>query len=221
MVLSRFSYCIWIIPAALVVVSGCSSVPRQDVELQQDAFVRVGSGPAQAKKKGSILQVQALPVYIESPGFVGVLIPPPRSVASKIRVALRPAEQWGGEVLQKRNNLILNEVMTSVSEIQMALGSDQPKEALFKADELYKKYPNLSFLKFLKASCLVVMGDRKSARVLLESALAELPNNASALALYKSLSGRDYQDGSTPQRTPASRPASTAVKRTNVPGGKR
>jgi len=59
-------------------------------------------------------------------------------------------------------------------------------------NNLVNKYPQVTYLNFVRSSCLVVVGKREMALEVLQLALQDFPNNKAGKQLYKSLTGEEY-----------------------------
>ncbi len=129
------------------------------------------------------------PVKIESPGNVSLLLVPVADSAGTMEIRMRRLEGWPGPELGRMVNQKLNTVMEKVVEAQKALAQKRGREALSIIEALQKDSSELTYLNFLKASAYVLIGDRNSAVIALESALAAFPDNDSGRALLRSLKG--------------------------------
>jgi predicted Zn-dependent protease len=65
------------------------------------------------------------------------------------------------------------------------------KEALREVHQLEKDYPEITYLQFLEASCLTVLGQKEEAANVLKTALIEFPENDEAVQLYQALTGKE------------------------------
>lgn len=179
--------------AATVLLMGCSSLfsgGRHQIELANDAYVTTPHGKTVMHKKGEKIVVSAgESVFIESPGYIGLLVLNDGGDSSTNKVDLKPADEWLGPVYQRKLNRSLNELITNMNEAQVLLSSRKAAEALSKVLRLEKKFPDLVELELLEASCHVVLGDRSKAVTVLADALKEDPSNESAQSFYRSLVG--------------------------------
>ena len=69
-------------------LGACSSLSQRKVELElaQDSIVGVGENTNQPQKKGEILELGTEPVWVESPGYVSMLVIPARTDSKKINL---------------------------------------------------------------------------------------------------------------------------------------
>jgi predicted negative regulator of RcsB-dependent stress response len=77
----------------------------------------------------------------------------------------------------------------AVFEIQKLLAAKNTDRALGLLDQLQGRFPALDYLNFMRASALVLKGDRKGATSALKKALATHPSNVEGQALLKALEG--------------------------------
>lgn len=152
-------------------------------------WVQKGQGEPEFLKAGDIVEVGEEAVLLEAPGHVGLMLFPPSTDAQEIEVGLKSITNWSGKSMELFANFAVTEMLGEVHEVEILLGQRRGEEALYRVQELRSKYPRVSYLAFLEASCLVVLGDFETARGLLERALAEYPNNQEAQALYRSIAG--------------------------------
>lgn len=169
---------------------------KNEIVFAQAVEVTVLGKESVAKASGDSMPVEDKPVYIEAPGYVGVVVVPTSTENGKIRVALKPAEKWTttGEKSrnQQQNNKVVSEIIEGVSQVQRLLIENRGEDALVEVTNLSNRYPNISYLNFMRASCLVVIGKQELALEVLEAALKDFPDNNSGKQLYKSLTGNEY-----------------------------
>lgn len=159
--------------------------------LGNSSWVKRGDESPTLMKKGDVLPLQPdAPLLIESPGKVGVLVIPTSTSSSTINVTLRDVSSWAGEAAQTYAAHLISSVLTEVTEIQGLMSSGRAREALPKVKKLQEQYPRVAHLKYLEASCLTLMGDRKNARVVLEEAkILDQDVSSSAQDFNRALAG--------------------------------
>ena len=199
--------------ASSALFSACASTQGMKIVLKQDSVVYVGPDKGSAKKRGENIDSENKPVLVESPGFASLyIIPLPGDVVgSEVDATLRPLDTWSDEASKKKINSLLNGVVTKMSEIQILMASGRSKEALLSIEQLSNSYPELTYLNFLRASCLVLVGEREKARAVLETALRDFPDNVEGRQLFKALRGnaRNIPEPSMPAPAPTPAPATT------------
>jgi tetratricopeptide (TPR) repeat protein len=200
----------------LAIVCGCATTEKRahyQIELHEEAYVTVMNGKPQLKPAGEVLDFDQdeLPLYIQKPGYLGVFIVPTNAQSEKISVALEPFDVWGSEWGQRHADRSLQEVLIETARVQHLFASNNPQAALDRIDALEAKYPKIHALKFLKASCLLLLGEKERAKFVLEEALRAWPNNRAGLDLFKSLTGHEYVSDSVPKEDPVFTAAPTEV----------
>ena len=183
----------WVLIAFGLFGPACASIGTSPstLELAQDSQVTIGTETTVLRKTGEKFPLPSAPVLIESPGHVGLLIMPPAPDTSegKIKITLRPAKSWEGQAYEKQTSQSVNEVVFAISDIQSLIAEHRATEALSKLDDLQGRYPRAGALKFLRASCLLVLGQQERARGELEAAVREFPDYPSGQALLQVLGG--------------------------------
>ena len=183
------THCVLLVAALLM--GSCASIsPSNEIELTQDSVVTVGTNPPEQRKKGELIEIGDQPAFVEAPGHVGLLVLPQKSQKSRALITLKAMGDWTGPAVQKKQNRLVSDVVGGINEVQIYLSSGRNKEALSKVDDLLALYPGITYLKFLKASCLIVNGNTAQARVVLESALKEYPDYKPGLELWESMTGQ-------------------------------
>ncbi len=169
-------------------IAGCSSQPFHTLLLEQDSSVRIGKSEAVSKKKGDKIEADAKEsILIEAPGFVPLLIPPSRDRVGELSVALTPFEVSLKDTVKKQVSDVLDEVVSQINNIQVLISKKQLEEAVTQITALETKYPSMTYFKFLKASCYVLLGKNEQAISILNVAIKENPDNKSGKAFYDSL----------------------------------
>jgi len=165
-----------------------SEKPAHEITFMQEVSVSEGNGEKKQMKKDEKWEVMETPILVEKPGYVSVLVIPYNKSPTASQMALKeinPSE--ASPYVLKASNKILDEVMNEVLIAQNLLSKKDAKGALETVEKIIIKYPQLSYLKFIKASCLMVMGNKENAVKLLEETLTEYPENKLAMELYSRL----------------------------------
>jgi predicted Zn-dependent protease len=203
--MSRFVKLNWVlILGGAVATFACAfgSSDQIQLNLQQDLTVVDPKGVRSEKHKGDRVTVGNTPLLLESPGHVDVLVVPISGSSDKqIDVSLKATSSSGDPTLSPEFDSSVNQLISDINEAQILLLRSQGAEALARVEELQSRYPRVSYLRFLKASCLLVTGANDRAKAALESALHDFPNNAAGLALYQQLShGVDQRKPATTEQ---------------------
>jgi hypothetical protein len=167
---------------------------RKPLEVEVDQAV--DAGPADGSRlrpyaRGSSIPLpEKQPLWISSKGFVPVLlVPVDTDPNQRISVKLISVEDWPPEKLQGILTQELARLSEAVFEIQKLLAAKNTDRALGLLDQLQGRFPALDYLNFMRASALVLKGDRKGATSALKKALATHPSNVEGQALLKALEG--------------------------------
>ena len=174
----------------LVSCSSSSAPKSTQIKLTQDTYVTIGSGSKNLQKKGESVEVKDNnPVYLEAPGYIGMLVVPVKDAVAQLEPSLKPIDGWSGEVFEKIINSKINEIVQETNLVQILLSTGKGKEAFEKIDLLQKKYPQVTYLNFYRASALYVMGEKENVKNALKIALKDFPDHVEARNFYKSLGG--------------------------------
>jgi hypothetical protein len=181
----------------LLTLGSCASTEkraRYEIVLHEEAYVTIMNGKPVLKPAGVPLEFDQdeLPLYIQKPGYLGIFVVPTNSQSEKIDVALQPFDVWASEWGQHYADRSLQDVLLETARVQQLFAANNPQAALDRIETLQAKYPKIHTLKFLKASCLILLGEKERAKVVLEDALRAWPNNRAGLDLFRSLTGRAY-----------------------------
>jgi tetratricopeptide (TPR) repeat protein len=164
------------------------------MKLAHDAWVKSESKEPEFVKAGEEVRVGREVVIVETPGHVDAVLMPPTSQNKHLNLSLRPIPYWSDKNLAKYANSVISDVFSRTNQAQLLLGKGNSREALKEVRQLQKDYPAITYLKFLEASCLTVMGEKQYAAEVLRTALADFPENEEARVLYQALTGEDYVD---------------------------
>lgn len=155
---------------ALLILAACSTAPREvEVMLEQDVMItRPGDSKPTPMKRGDLLKVaENSPSLVESPGHVPVLVLPTQTGTQSASLRLKPLgdvtampkDFWAG----------IDGLFEDVVQVQKLLRDRKGREALTLSDDLIARYPQVSKLRLLKASCLMVLGEKRAAMAVMQS----------------------------------------------------
>ncbi len=155
---------------ALLLLAACSTAPREvEVLLEQDVLVtQAGESTPTAVKRGDLLKLsETLPALVESPGYVPVLVLPTQAGTQKASLRLKPL----GDVASMPPDFWvgIDHLFDDVVQIQKLLRDKKGREALTLTDDLVSRFPQVTKLRLLKASCLMVLGEKRAAAAVMES----------------------------------------------------
>lgn len=178
--------------SGMALLAACSSLDSDGgriLKFKDDVTVLEAGGSKSSVKKGESIPLPAQPINIESPGHIGLLVIPVTPAKGEVEISLKPVEEFGGSQFNRAVNSRLNEILSKVVDAQKLLASGKAREALGIIENLQEKNSELTYLNFLKASCLVVLGERSRAREALDAALASFPDNEAGKALLNQIDG--------------------------------
>ena len=130
-----------------------------------------------------------VPALVESSGKVPVIVLPLGSTKSEVKVTAPSVVDWPSALTQKRMDQNLSVLLNSIQEVEAKLKKNEAREALSMMDRLQSQFPELSYLNFLRASALVLNGQKKEALDSLNKALAAHPNNVRGQQMLSALKG--------------------------------
>lgn len=180
-------------------VSSCASGPTQQGSLgtltvDHDAYVTSGTDETKKISAKTDIPWNGESTLIESPGYASVILVSTSSKdPSHIQIKLKPLSDWAGHMVRGFSNQIASELLSKAYQIQLDIGQGKTKSALESILTLRTKYPEISYLGFLEASCQASLGKKTEAVRALEFALADYTQNKDALDLYQILTGKPYQ----------------------------
>ena len=164
-----------------------SEAPGHKVKLQNDSIVKTVSGEPQEQKAGAEIIVKDEPVFVEAPGYVGVVVLPPGSAPVEMDLQLRQSSDWASGASKSYASKRITDTLQEVAEVQRHLFTGKYDDALKKVRDLKKNYPEIAYLNFLEASTLTLMNRRGEAIPLLRKGLAEHPEFEPAKNLLRSI----------------------------------
>ena len=148
---------------------GCATLsrPSAQVFVEQSGVATLGDGkPFDFAAGRSFELLSGVPALLESPGNLPVLLVPLPPETIKVSVRLRPVPAelvQSGESWKKIDSLI-----DEIGRVQKLLRDGKGHDAATLVDALSAKFPQLNSLQYLKASCLLVLGERDAAQAILQ-----------------------------------------------------
>lgn len=186
--------------AAVLFVSGCSSFGimgaksrSHTVVVDQDVTLTDAAGKKISVKAKEEVSLENGSVFVEAPGYIGVLIAPVSPNPKNSSISLRPYSSWSGESFENLIDEKLTEAMNLVTKVQALMINQKWELALAELQSGQQKFPYLTYFKFLEASCYSMMGRSQEAQVSLKSALERRPASVEGRKLFRSLTGKDYK----------------------------
>ena len=152
--------------------------PGHQVTVKQKAWVKDSDSEPRQLNAGDTLTLKDKPILVEAPGHVGVILIPVNHSESNIDVNLRPMKSWASDASQEIALQITSKILIDINGVFEQLKSGQTQSAFSRVQQLRKAYPSLVYLKYLEASCLMVLGQTEAAKKLMAEAEQELPTES-------------------------------------------
>ena len=132
--------------------------------------------------------------WVQAQGRIPLLVVPTRSVfLDELPMHLPTVNEWTPEKTEKAIDSSLELLIEQVFSVQSLLAARKPKEAREMLASIQGQYPHVTYLDFLRASCLTMEGDHEGAIGALKRALEDHPNHADGLKLLKVLTKGEKQ----------------------------
>lgn len=168
---------------------GCASGVRpRSLSVGHDATLSVKGEVVKELKANETIELPEGASLIEAPGHISVMLFPLESDNSAIKMELprldaKRLDDATTDIL--RTNI--DQLLKQVSEIYKLMSLGEYQTALKKTQTLKQNYPQQSVISFLEASCYILVGNKKMARISLEEGLMLNPDDADARKMYRSL----------------------------------
>ncbi len=153
----------------------------------QDVTVQVGDQEPKQQAAGASFSVDQ-PTLITSPGFYPMTIVPAETGRANLKIKLSPVET--NDETRVNPQLEANQLLSDTIRVQSLIAKKKGSEALTLVEELQKKWDQVAVLDLLKASALIVDGNLRRAKTILEEALKKDPSNKDLKELLTRLSQR-------------------------------
>lgn len=188
----------------LLGLTGCRSSQSYQLELEHDAAIGPQLSALDSKKKGAIVELKDKPLYIVAPNREPLLVVPVVAESGKIAISLAKnsspsdgaADKCAPQAeLKEKTNERVAKAMAKLLNAQSAMADNKLDAANILIEETLQENPDLSYAHFLRASLLVLRGNKDEAVAALERALSDFPKDQNGLALYQDLTGKAYESG--------------------------
>lgn len=159
---------------SLFIISSCgllggNKISGASLKINKDATIDKGSEEISVKENEEI-SLPETSFIVKSPGNMPVYVIPLNSDFRKVEVNLTPlGPDEIAEVYKKKINSSLSTSLFEVHEIQNEIFQKKYNRALSLIEESEKKYGNLDFLSYMKASVFYLNGDKVRAKQILMS----------------------------------------------------
>lgn len=136
------------------------------------------------------LEKTTQPMMIFSEGRAPVVIVPVCQNSAELTVKNPDIKEWALPLLQQEIDKELSTVMLSIKRIELNLKKRKFDLAQSQLNAVQEKYPNVAYFDFLRASLLLLTGDRTNALSALKKAMTVHPNDPAGQQLLKTLGGQ-------------------------------
>lgn len=173
----------------LLALMGPVAWARVSVKLESDAQLTSLSGSERKFiKSGETIELSRDESYwLDSLSGGKILLLP--LDASETLITLKPSDlsSDGGDA---RIGAAVSQVLSESKRIEQLLSQRRAQPAAVAADTLLRKYPNVAYLYFLKASSLLLLGNKPAAAEALKAGLALEPGNVEGRNMLDVIGGK-------------------------------
>lgn len=148
---------------------GGKKISGATLKINKDAVIEDGSKEISVKENEEV-SMPSSSFIVKSAGSIPVYVIPLKSDFRKVEVNLAPltSNEIAG-VYKKKINTSLSESLFDIHEIQNEIFRKKYNRALALIDESEKKYGNVDFLSYMKASVFYLNGEKLRAKQILTS----------------------------------------------------
>lgn len=129
------------------------------------------------------------PAIIKLEGRIPVVLIPVQQGNAEVKLNPPTFREAAKETAQKEISLIVSEIIEEIHVVQKEMQKKNYDKALYKIEELEKKYPDVAFLDFIRGSVLFLEGKKSKARQALTRALEAHPNYQEGRDFLKAIGG--------------------------------
>lgn len=180
----------------LILSTACSSSTKifsdsresAQVIFQQDVTVTQDAKKIQIKA-GDVFELDSSKVtYVESPGRTPIVLIPTAQSSSELSINLPKFSITNtSEETMSYIGEHVNEILQGVSSVQNHMAQSKFDQALAESNRLTTKFPHVSYLHVLKASCYLANGYKQEAIEILEVISKKFPNDLTLQTSLKNL----------------------------------
>lgn len=137
---------------------------------------------------GSTYQLTGqVPLLIRKKGHIPVYLIPKDLENTDVKISLPEVKDWPNSEMQQALSGALSKSLSQIQTIRQMLQAGQNDKALELADSLVSQFPEVTFLRLVRASTFFVNGKRDAAKSDLVIALKEFPEDPEARELAAEL----------------------------------
>lgn len=160
----------------------------------EDTYVTEEGGKSKLVTVSEKIIYNNKPLLFEKPGHVSVLVIPGSTTPTTKNISLKEIDSNElNQSLMRKNNQVIDDIVGKILKFQKAIATKNFNEAYEISNSLSLKYPGVSYLNYLKASCLLIQNKKQMAIEVLEETLEKFPFNREAMSLYSSIVPLDKQ----------------------------
>lgn len=142
-------------------------------------------------KRGQEVEVDLKePAQVTSPDHIPIVLVPLNRGSDTVELDAPTIKDKLDEVNQDEVNRQLSAALLEVAEIQSLIQKKKLQDAQVRLRALQKTYPKVKFLGFIKASLLLLNGNREEARAVAEDALKAHPDYEDGKLFLQSIGGK-------------------------------
>lgn len=173
----------WSLALILTLVTvACASTPKQALQSSELAFpvavtIAEADGSVRAVAAGQATVLKSEFSYIKSPGYVSVLVVQKPGTDKLKSLELQPLSNVGTTDYVPALDQMLTKVIADIYRIQVDLGSNNAAGALAKVRALQAEYKDLSYLKVLEVSALLLANRRQEAHAVFTDLKSRVPES--------------------------------------------
>lgn len=156
------------------------------VEAAQDVFIVQDKNEPKLVKSGEKFEVSNTPVQVFAPGKTSVTLLPAGDY-DWVTLDLQNQTQWLGPEQKIEEEQRLAGLLKNYRDLQIALTEQKASEALAIMSKLDKDFPNLSYLRLIRASVYLALGQNSDARRVVSSLPDDVKDSQDARELRQIL----------------------------------
>lgn len=172
----------------LAFVHSCAHRQGSHIVIDQDATITIAGENRIPIKAGDKLEIKpGTAGLIEAEGRVPIYFIKSGATGTEVSINLRDLNEVTTARSSSPSNSDLYRVLEAYNEIQSSISAGRFVEAEGLIRSLRSEYPSFHYLKFIHASCLLLLGREQDAKRYLDEALEVYPDHVQGLQLKERL----------------------------------
>jgi len=165
----------------MIMLGGCfSSKSTSIIEFMHDVDVQIGSKASEHHPEGDNIEISDTPILISAKGHDSLYLVPHTNSPKSIQIRLKPSVKVD---LEEK----LDDAFFKINEVFSLMSTGKNKEAIAKITVLEQTYQEVTYFRFLKASCLILNKEFAKAKTILEELNRFYPENIQINELYETI----------------------------------